>query len=161
VLFYLAAYTATVIGAFAVVGALERRGAPGEEPSDTWDLSRLAGLARRRPGLAFAMAVFMISLAGVPPSAGFIAKLLIFKAAIGAQAYVLAVVGVLTSALGAYYYLRVVVYMYMRAPEAGDEPVLSPALTVALTASALAVVVLGVGPESVAALARAASVITP
>ena len=161
VLFYLAAYTATVIGAFAVVGALERRAAPGEEPSDAWDLTRLAGLARRRPGLAFAMAVFMISLAGVPPSAGFIAKLLVFKAAISAQAYGLAVVGVLTSALGAYYYLRVVVYMYMRAPEAGDEPVLSPALTVALTASALAVVVLGVGPESVAALARAASTMVP
>jgi NADH-quinone oxidoreductase subunit N len=161
VLFYLAAYTATVIGAFAVVGALERRAAPGEEPSDAWDLTRLAGLARRRPGLAFAMAVFMISLAGVPPSAGFIAKLLVFKAAISAQAYGLAVVGVLTSALGAYYYLRVVVYMYMRAPEAGDEPVLSPALTVALTASALAVVVLGVGPESVAALARAASTMAP
>jgi len=161
VLFYLAAYTATVIGAFAVVGALERRAAPGEEPSDAWDLTRLAGLARRRPGLAFAMAVFMISLAGVPPSAGFIAKLLVFKAAISAQAYGLAVVGVLTSALGAYYYLRVVVYMYMRAPEAGDEPVLSPALTVALTASALTVVVLGVGPESVAALARAASTMAP
>ncbi len=161
VLFYLAAYTATVIGAFAVVGALELRGAPGEEPPDAWDLTRLAGLARRRPGLAFAMAVFMISLAGVPPSAGFIAKLLIFKAAISAQAYGLAVVGVLTSALGAYYYLRVVVYMYMRAPEAGEEPALSPALSVALTASAVAVVVLGVGPESVAALARAASTIAP
>jgi NADH-quinone oxidoreductase subunit N len=161
VLFYLAAYTATVIGAFAVVGALERRGAPGEEFEDAWDLTRLAGLARRRPGLAFAMAVFMISLAGVPPSAGFIAKLLVFKAAISAQAYGLAVVGVLTSALGAYYYLRVVVYMYMRAPEAGEEPALSPALSVALTASAVAVVVLGVGPESVAALARAASNIAP
>ena len=161
VLFYLAAYTATVIGAFAVVGALERRVAPGEEPADTWDLTRLAGLARRRPGLAFAMAVFMISLAGVPPTAGFIAKLLVFKAAISAQAYGLAIVGVLTSALGAYYYLRVVVYMYMRAPEPGEEPALSPALSVALTASALAVVVLGVGPESVAALARAASSLTP
>jgi NADH-quinone oxidoreductase subunit N len=162
VLFYLAAYTATVVGAFAVVGALERRGAPGEEPADCWDLTRLAGLAKRRPGLAFAMAVFMLSLAGVPPSAGFIAKLLIFKAAISAQAYGLAVVGVLTSALGAYYYLRVVVYMYMRAPEAGEEQlVLSPALSVALAVSVVAVVVLGVGPEPVAALARAASAIGP
>jgi len=162
VLFYLAAYTATVIGAFAVVGALERRGAPGEEPEDAWDLTRLAGLARRRPGLAFAMAVFMLSLAGVPPSAGFIAKLLIFKAAISAQAYGLAIVGVLTSALGAYYYLRVVVYMYMRAPEAGEEQLtLSPALSVALAASVVVVVVLGVGPEPVAALARAASAIGP
>jgi NADH-quinone oxidoreductase subunit N len=161
VLFYLAAYTATVIGAFAVVGALERRGAPGEESGDTWDLSRLAGLAKRRPALAFAMAVFMISLAGIPPSAGFIAKLLIFKAAITAQAYTLAIIGVLTSALGAYYYLRVVVYMYMRAPEAVEEPTLSPALNVALAVSVIAIVVLGVGPEPIAALARAASTMAP
>jgi NADH-quinone oxidoreductase subunit N len=159
VLFYLAAYTATVIGAFAVVGALERRAAPGDEPGDAWDLSRLAGLARRRPALAFAMAVFMLSLAGIPPSAGFIGKLLIFKAAINAQAYGLAVIGVLTSALGAYYYLRVIVYMYMRAPEGSEETILSPGLNVALAASVVAVVVLGIGPEPVAALARAASAI--
>jgi NADH-quinone oxidoreductase subunit N len=161
VLFYLAAYTATVIGAFAVVGALERRSAPGEEPADTWDLSRLAGLGKRYPALAFAMAVFMLSLAGIPPSAGFIAKLLVFKAAIGAQAYGLAIVGVLTSALGAYYYLRVVVYMYMRAPEGAEEATLSPVLNVALAASVIAIVVLGVGPEPIAALARAASSIAP
>jgi NADH-quinone oxidoreductase subunit N len=162
VLFYLAAYTATVIGAFAVVGALERRGATGsDEPADSWDLSRLAGLARRRPAMAFAMAVFMLSLAGIPPTAGFVGKLLVFKAAIAAQAYGLAIVGVLTSALGAYYYLRVVVYMYMRAPEGGEEPALSPALNVALAASVVAIVVLGIGPEPIAAWARAASSITP
>jgi NADH-quinone oxidoreductase subunit N len=161
VLFYLAAYTATVIGAFAVVGALERRSAPGEEPADTWDLSRLAGLGKRHPALAFAMAVFMLSLAGIPPSAGFIAKLLVFKAAINAQAYGLAIVGVLTSALGAYYYLRVVVYMYMRAPEAAEEAALSPVLNVALALSVVAIVVLGIGPEPIAALARAASSIGP
>ncbi len=161
VLFYLAAYTATVIGAFAVVGALERRGAPGEEPADQWDLTRLSGLARRRPGLAFVMAVFLLSLAGVPPTAGFIGKLLVFKAAIGAQAYGLAIVGVLTSALGAYYYLRVVVYMYMRAPEGEEAATTSPALTVALAASAIAVVVLGVGPGPMTALAKAATLVGP
>ncbi|HUK65350.1 MAG TPA: NADH-quinone oxidoreductase subunit N [Anaeromyxobacteraceae bacterium] len=161
VLFYLVAYTATVIGAFAVVGILERRGTASEEPNDAWDLSRLSGLARRKPGLAFVMAVFMVSLAGIPPSAGFIAKLLIFKAAISAQAYGLAVVGVLTSALGAYYYLRVVVYMYMRAPEAEEAPAVATSLSVALVACALAVVVLGIGPEPVAALARAASSLMP
>lgn len=160
VLFYLAAYTATVIGAFAVVGAVERTDVRSE-PADAWDLSRLSGLARRRPGLAFVMAVFMLSLAGVPPTAGFIGKFLIFKAAINAQAYGLAIVGVLTSALGAYYYLRVVVYMYMRAPEAGEEGALTlgPALSFALAASAVAVVVLGVGPGPIADLARAASML--
>src|SRR5574342_525571 len=85
VLFYLAIYTASAIGAFAVVGALERRGStPSDEPEDAWDLDRLAGLGRRRPLLAAAMAVFMLSLAGVPPTAGFVAKLLVFKAAVAA-----------------------------------------------------------------------------
>jgi NADH-quinone oxidoreductase subunit N len=161
VLFYLAAYTATVVGAFAVVGAMERRGGPDEEHADTWDLSRVAGLAKRRPAIAFVMAVFMFSLAGLPPTAGFVAKLLIFKAAITAQAYGLAIAGVLTSALGAYYYLRVVVYMYMRAPEGGEEAALSPALSFALAASAVAVVVFGIGAQPLADIARAASTIAP
>ncbi len=153
ILFYLASYTATVIGAFTVVAVLERR---GDEPADAWDLARFAGLSRRRPALAFAMAVFMLSLAGVPPTAGFIGKLLVFQAAVGAQAYGLAVLGVLTSALGAYYYLRVVVYMYMRPAEGVEEGIASPAISVAVAAAALAVVILGLGPEAVASLARSA-----
>ena len=158
VLFYLAAYTATVIGAFAVVGSTERRGTTvDDEPGDAWDLARFAGLARRRPALAFAMAVFLLSLAGVPPTAGFVAKLLIFKAALGAQAYGLAIAGILTSALGAYYYLRVVVYMYMRPTEGAEETIASPALAVGLALAAIAVVALGLGPEPIASLARAAS----
>jgi NADH-quinone oxidoreductase subunit N len=157
VLFYLAAYTATVIGAFAVVGTTERLGGPDDEPGDAWDLARFAGLAQRRPGLAFAMAVFLLSLAGVPPTAGFVAKLLIFKSALGAQAYGLAIVGILTSALGAYYYLRVVVYMYMRPAEGPEEAIASPALSIGLAIAAVAVVLLGLGPEPIASLARAAS----
>jgi NADH-quinone oxidoreductase subunit N len=159
VLFYLAAYTATAIGAFAVVGAIERRGRPDDEPEDAWDLSRFSGLAQRRPALAFAMTVFLLSLAGVPPTAGFVGKLYIFKAAIGGGLYGLAVIGVLTSALGAYYYLRVVVYMYMR-PAEGEEPaVASTAMTLALVAAVAAVVVLGVAPDAVVRLAQAASTI--
>ena len=156
-LFYLASYTATVIGAFAVVAVLEKRGKHlDDEPADAWDLDRLAGLARRRPALAFAMAVFMVSLAGVPPTAGFVGKLLVFQAAVGAQAVGLAVIGVLTSALGAYYYLRVVVYMYMRPPVGADEGTASPALSLAVAVAAVAVIALGIGPEPVASLARGA-----
>jgi NADH-quinone oxidoreductase subunit N len=142
-----------------VLGALERRGrTPDEEPDDAWDFSRFAGLSRRRPWLAFAMAVFMLSLAGVPPTAGFVAKLLIFKAAIAGGAWGLAVAGILTSALGAYYYLRVVVVMYMRpAVEGEPQGLTSPMLSVALVVAVLAVVVLGVGPEPLAALARSAA----
>jgi NADH-quinone oxidoreductase subunit N len=159
VLFYLAAYTATAIGAFAVVGALERRGKPDDEPEDAWDLARFAGLAQRRPVLAFAMTVFLLSLAGVPPTAGFVAKLYIFKAAVGGGLYGLAVLGILTSALGAYYYLRVVVYMYMR-PAEGEEPALaSTAMTVALVAAVAVVVFLGVAPDAIVRLAQAASAV--
>ncbi|HZZ84018.1 MAG TPA: NADH-quinone oxidoreductase subunit N [Anaeromyxobacteraceae bacterium] len=158
ILFYLASYTFTVVGAFAVVAVLERRGKSlDEEPVDAWDLQRFAGLGRKRPGLAFAMAVFMVSLAGVPPTAGFIGKLLVFQAAISAKAYGLAVVGMLTSALGAYYYLRVVVFMYMRPAEDREIGLISPAIQVAVALAVVAVIVLGVGPETVNQLARAAA----
>jgi NADH-quinone oxidoreductase subunit N len=155
-LFYLAVYSATAIGAFAVVGVLERPSEGGREPADAWDLARFAGLARRRPGLAFAMAVFMLSLAGIPPTAGFFAKLYLFRAAIGAGFEILALVGVLTSALGAYYYLRVVLYMYMRPPEVEGEGLSAPSLGVALTAAVLLVLVLGVVAEPLVRLAAAA-----
>jgi len=155
-LFYLAVYSATVIGAFAVVGVLERRAEGEREPADPWDLSRFSGLARRHPALAFAMAVFLLSLAGIPPTAGFFAKLYVFRAAIGAGFEMLAIVGVLTSALGAYYYLRVVLYMYMRPPEAEAEVLSAPSLAVALLAAVLVVVVLGVAAEPLVRLAAAA-----
>jgi NADH-quinone oxidoreductase subunit N len=156
VLFYLAVYCATVIGAFAVVGVLERRARGGDEPDEPWDLARFAGLARRRPGLAFAMAMFLLSLAGIPPTAGFFAKLYLFKAAIGAGLYVPAVVGVLTSALGAYYYLRVVLYMYMRPPEGEVEALSAPSLSVALAVAVVLVLALGLAAEPLVRLAQSA-----
>jgi NADH-quinone oxidoreductase subunit N len=157
VLFYLAAYAATAIGAFAIVGALERRGRPDEEPADAWDLDTFAGLARTRPALAFAMAVFLLSLAGIPPTAGFMGKLYIFKAAVGAGLWPLAVIGVLTSVFGAYYYVRVVLYMYFRPPEGEGDALRSPATSVALAAAVAVVVLLGVAADPVVRLAQAAS----
>jgi NADH-quinone oxidoreductase subunit N len=157
ILFYLAAYSATAIGAFAVVGLLERKNRGDDEPADTWDLDRFAGIARKRPALAFAMAVFLFSLAGVPPTAGFVAKLYLFQAAVGAQLYGLAIVGVLTSVLGAYYYLRVIVYMYMRPAEGETETFSTVGTTLALGAAVAVVVVLGLIAEPVARLAQVAS----
>ena len=145
ILFYLLAYTVTTVGAFGVLGALERR--EDEVRGFAWDLDRLAGLAQRKPAWAFAMAVFMLSLGGIPPMAGFMGKLFIFRAAVDAGLVGLVIVGVLTSAVGAYYYLRVVVYMYMRpAPEAGALPERSFATELALVLSTVAVVVLGLLP---------------
>jgi NADH-quinone oxidoreductase subunit N len=159
ILFYLAAYSATAIGAFAIVGALERRARGEDEPADAWDLQRFAGLAARRPALAFAMAVFLLSLAGIPPTAGFVAKLYVFNAAIGAELYGLAVLGILTSVLGAYYYLRVVVYMYMRPAEGEPDALRSPSMAVALVAAVAVVVLLGIAADPVIRLAQAASAI--
>jgi len=145
ILFYLLVYTVTTVGSFGVLGALERR--DDEVRGFAWDLDRLAGLAQRKPAWAVAMAVFMLSLGGIPPMAGFMGKLLIFRAGVDAGLVGLVIVGVLTSAVGAYYYLRVVVYMYMRpAPEAGALPERNLATELALVLSTVAVVVLGVLP---------------
>jgi NADH-quinone oxidoreductase subunit N len=159
VLFYLAAYTATAIGAFAVVGALEARSRGGEEPEDAWDLSRFSGLARRNPVLAFAMTVFLLSLAGVPPTAGFMGKLYIFKAAVGANLIPLAVAGVLTSILGAFYYLRVIVHMYMRPAEGEDRAVTTTSMALALGGAVAIVAILGILGDPLIRLAQAASAV--
>ena len=105
------------------------------------------------------MAVFLLSLAGVPPTAGFVGKLYLFQAAIGAELYGLAVLGILTSVLGAYYYLRVVVYMYMRPPEGEAEAVSAPATSVALVAAVAVVVLLGIVADPVVRLAQVAGAI--
>ena len=112
-LFYLATYTATAAGAFAALAVLERLDTNGAQ---AWDLDRFAGLSQRRPVAALAMAILMLSLGGIPPTAGFMGKLLIFRSAVDSGQVVLAIVGVLSSLVGLYYYLRVVVYMYMRPP---------------------------------------------
>ena len=157
ILFYLAAYTVTGVGAFAVVAALERL--DGEGPM-SWDLDRFAGLARKRPALAFAMALFMVSLAGIPPTAGFVGKLYIFRAAVDAKLYGLAVAGILTSLVGVYYYLRVVVYMYMREPEesVGELPAPRMSMAVALIAAAIGTMALGILPSLIGDAAQLSSI---
>ncbi|TCR62661.1 NADH-quinone oxidoreductase subunit NuoN [Bosea sp. BK604] len=106
VITYMAIYLATTLAAFACVLMMRRDGKPIEE------ISELAGLSRTNPWMAFALAMMMFSLAGIPPLAGFWAKFYVFAAAINAKLYVLAVVGVVTSVVGAYYYLRVVKIIY-------------------------------------------------
>jgi NADH-quinone oxidoreductase subunit N len=145
ILFYLLAYTVTAAGAFGTLSALERR--EDEEKPTAWDIDRFSGLAQRRPGWAIAMAVFMLSLGGIPPTVGFIGKLLIFQSAVGAGLVGLVVIGILSSVAGAYYYLRVVVYMFMRPAEEGAPlPSRQWATEVALVLSTLAVLALGILP---------------
>lgn len=111
-LFYLFTYAFMNIGAFAVIMILERA-----DENDALQ-QRAAGLAQRWPMLALVMAIFMLSLSGVPPLAGFFGKLLVFKAAVDGGWAWLAVIGMLNSAIGAYYYLRVTVAMYFDQPTA-------------------------------------------
>jgi NADH-quinone oxidoreductase subunit N len=149
-LFYLLGYTVTALGAFGTIAAIERR--EDETRTNTWDLERFAGLAQRKPGWALAMAAFMLSLGGVPPTVGFLGKLYLFGAAVDAGLLGLAVVGILSSVAGVYYYLRVVVYMYMRpAPADAPTPFRHWTTELALVLSAVGVVVLGVVPGPVTA----------
>src|SRR5204862_2394841 len=101
----------------------------------------------RNPLAAFAMLLFMLSLGGIPPTAGFMGKLWLFGAAIEAKYYGLAVIGVLNSAVSLYYYVRIVVFMYLKKETIGSEPTTSPTVTVALAAAVIATLILGVYPR--------------
>jgi len=142
VLFYLVAYTFMNLGAFAVVIALARQ--DGERTG----IEEYAGLGWKYPFLGAAMALFMFSLAGIPPTAGFMGKFYIFNAAIQANYVGLAIIGVLNSVISVYYYLRVTVVMYMGqgegAPAAGR---LGPALGLAVLVAILGTLQLGLFPS--------------
>jgi NADH-quinone oxidoreductase subunit N len=118
-------------------------------------LDALAGLARRKPALAAAMALCMLSLTGLPPLAGFVGKLYIFTATVQAGLMWLAIVGVLNSVVSAYYYLRVIAGMYLREP-AGAGGVVCPALALGLAIASVMTIVLGVCPTPILVLARSA-----
>lgn len=148
VLFYLLAYTLMNIGAFGIVSWMERK------DDKNLTLEDYAGLGTRQPVVAALMAIFMFSLAGIPPFAGFFGKYYVFLAAVKADMTWLAIVGVLTSLISAYYYLRLVVLMYFREGVADiDKPIPVTAL-VAVAAAALLVLALGVFPSLVVDMTR-------
>jgi NADH-quinone oxidoreductase subunit N len=140
-LIYLAIYAFMQLGAFAVIVMMRRQDVVGDELKD------FSGLHARHPMAAFAMLVFMLSLGGIPPTAGFMGKFWLFSAAIDSQYYGLAVIGVLNSAISLYYYVRVAVFMYLRKETSGSEPVSTPALSLALGVAVVATIVLGVYPR--------------
>jgi NADH-quinone oxidoreductase subunit N len=140
-LFYLVAYAAMIAGAFGVVMLVSVR---GEERTA---IGSYAGLARRSPLLAGLMTLFLLSLAGLPPTAGFIAKLSVFKAAVDAGHWPLVLIAVLASVVAAFFYLRVIVIMYTQDPATGEPEPPVPALPgVAIAVPALATLLLGVFP---------------
>lgn len=137
VLYYILVYTFMNLGAFGVVILLAR---PGKELTSVQDLD---GLSRSHPFAAVLMAIFMFSLAGIPPAAGFFGKLFLFQAAIQAHLYGLTVLGFLASVVGAYYYLRIVARMWMVAPEREIGPLSwSPGTQTAIVVSAVLTILL-------------------
>jgi NADH-quinone oxidoreductase subunit N len=142
VVFYLFAYTIMNVGAFSLLMYMRRGDGYGE------DLRDFSGLARRRPAVAAAMLVFLLSLAGIPPTVGFFGKFYIFMAAINAKMYIVAAAGVVNVVISLFYYARIVVHMFMKEPEAGVADVGSAPLHAAILFSAVATIVLGVFPQT-------------
>ncbi len=141
-MFYLLVYCVMNIGAFGAV--ILARTADGENLM----ISDYAGLGFRKPLLAIFMTTMLLSLAGFPPTAGFIGKLYLFKSAISAELYLLVIVGALNTAISAFYYLRVVVTMYMREPE--EELEFNPypsTLVIGLTLAAVGIILIGILPS--------------
>jgi NADH-quinone oxidoreductase subunit N len=150
-LIYLFVYSFMQLGAFSVIVVLRRRDVVGDELKD------LSGLSARSPAAAFAMLLFMLSLGGIPPTAGFMGKFWLFSAAIESGYVWLAVIGVLNSAISLYYYIRVVVFMYLKREGAGSAPVVTPTLALALGVAVIATIVLGIYPRLLFELADASA----
>lgn len=145
VLLYLSLYAFMTFGAFAIVAMLRKGGIEGV------DIEDFTGLAKRHPVAALLMLIFMVSLAGLPPTAGFIGKLYVFMSAVEAGMPWLAAVALIFAVISAYYYLRLVMVMYMREPSAlssaSPRMVMSPTLSIVLACAVAGVVIFGIYPN--------------
>ena len=151
ILYYFIAYTLALLGSFAVVGAMVRGG------RESTSLSQLSGLARRRPWVAVALGVCLLSLAGLPPTMGFLAKLTLFLAALEAGQLLVAVVGAVAAVLAVATYLRPVVFLFMT-PTEGDQAwsgQLSRGPLAVLALCVTLIVLLGVVPAPLLQICRA------
>src|SRR5437762_12832995 len=143
-LFYLLAYSLTNLGAFAMVTIISRK------DDKVVDVTDYAGLGSKRPGLAAVLSLFLLSLAGVPGTAGFTGKFFIFRAAVESRLVWLAIIGVVTTVVSFYYYLYVIVQIYMKEPNEDFTNLSVPgSLKVALVVSAVGTLYLGILPMKV------------
>src|SRR6266566_3938951 len=150
---YLLIYTFTNIGAWAVIVALRRRDVIGEHIDD------MSGLFFKHPTAAVLMLIFLLSLAGIPPTAGFIGKYYLFAAAIQTGHNTLAVIAVLNAAISIYFYLRIVVAMFMREATEKTGLVYAPGLTMTLAIATFFTLLIGVYPDPFIAMARQAVIL--
>lgn len=137
VIFYLLSYSLMTLGAFGVIGMMEK------SESHIVNVDDLAGFAKQRPGLALCLTIFLLSLTGIPPSLGFFGKFYLFNAAIGEGLIWLAVWGMLSSVISVYYYLRPIVVMYMKDGDAEVAPHTLNATTIMVVVAAILVVTIG------------------
>jgi NADH-quinone oxidoreductase subunit N len=149
ILFYLTTYAFMTIGAFGVAAAVGEGDASAEYGYEF--ITSWAGLGKRRPLLASAMTLFLVSLAGIPPTGGFLGKYLIFQSAVQSKQWMLVIVGSLNAVIAAYYYLSVILTMWFKEPnrELAPPSPLAPSLALVLTLSAAAVLYLGIAPSRV------------
>ena len=150
---YLFIYTFTNLGAWAVIVALRRKDVIGEQIDD------MAGLFFRHPAGAVLMLIFLLSLAGIPPTAGFIGKYYLFAAAIQTGHNALAVIAVLNAAISIYFYFRIVVSMFMREATEKTGLVYAPGLTITLAIAIVFTLLIGVYPDPFIAMARQAVIL--
>ncbi|MCM2358798.1 MAG: NADH-quinone oxidoreductase subunit N [Geobacteraceae bacterium] len=151
IMFYMLSYAFMNIGAFAIILLVGRKGEPNNNVAD------YAGFGFKHPLLGLAMSIFLFSLAGIPPAAGFIGKFYIFSGAIQAGYIWLAIIGVLNSAASVYYYLRVMVFMYMKDPvEEFDWLKVTPAHALCLLVAVAGVLIPGIVPGYLLELAQKA-----
>ncbi len=153
-MFYLASYALMNIGAFAVISHVAARNEQFVKIDD------LAGLGRREPTIAALLSIFVFSFIGVPLTSGFFGKFYVFQAALDSHLVWLTIIGLLNSAIAAYYYLKIIVAVYMREPAGAAMaklPPVSPGLRIALWASALGVLLLGIFPSTLLSFASSSA----
>ena len=148
---YLWVYLFMQLGAFAILSMLRRKDVVGDELKD------LSGLYFRQPAAAIAMLIFMLSLGGIPPTAGFMGKFWLFSAAIDSGFIWLAVIGVVNSAISLYYYVRVVVFMWLKEETLGSPIVIRPAIATALVIAVVGSLLFGVYPQALFDQAQSAT----
>ena len=146
-LFYMLAYTFMTFGIFGIIIMLGKKG------EENLEMKNYSGLAYKHPVIALSMTIFLLSLGGLPPFAGFIAKFYIFSAAVQEGLITLVIIAVLNSAISFYYYLKVIIFMYMKEQEAEFKITITPLTWFVIFVGVLGTINLGIFPGSVIALA--------
>jgi NADH-quinone oxidoreductase subunit N len=147
-LFYMLTYTFMIFGVFGIIILVGKKG------NENLEIEDYSGLGFKHPMLALSLTILLLSLGGLPPFAGFIAKFYIFSAAINEGLVTLVIIAVLNSAISFYYYLKVIVFMYMKEPEQEFSISLTPMTLLVVAVSVFATIELGIFPDAILALAQ-------